>query len=70
MFEQLEHMKLWAMQNQDALTKEQICRAFVAMCDDAIAELAAAQPGHEADPLALDPIAREWKDEDDSWKNL
>lgn len=59
MLEQLEHMKLWAMQNQDALTKEQVCRAFVGMCDDAIAELAATQQLHQADAdpaLAIDPV--------------
>jgi len=45
MLEQLEHMKKWALQNQDSLTKEQLCQSFAAMCDDAITEFLAAQPG-------------------------
>lgn len=39
MLEQLEHMKRWAQQDQSALTKEQLCKGFVQMCDDALREL-------------------------------
>jgi len=51
MLKQLEHMKKWALQNQDVLTKKQIRKAFVSMCDDAIAEFEAAQQGVQSDLL-------------------
>lgn len=49
MLKQLQHMKEWSLQNQDALTKEQLCKEFAAMCDDAIAEYNAAQPSVQTD---------------------
>jgi hypothetical protein len=52
--EQLEHMKRWSLQNQDALTEEQLCKAFVSMCDDAIAKLESAQQERAADCFYCD----------------
>ena len=49
MLAQLEHMKKWALQDQSALSKEQLCQSFAAMCDDAIREITAAEQGVQSD---------------------
>jgi hypothetical protein len=48
--EQLNHMRAWTLQDQSALTKEQLCRGFLQMIDDAL-EIAAQQL-HQAELLS------------------
>jgi hypothetical protein len=44
MKENFKHIKHWCLQNQDNISKEQILKSIIGMCDDALAELEAKQP--------------------------